>query len=731
MSWIRSAVNKAVEAGGNSNLTRAVRSYADTVVNSAGQAVVGGAKLFQDRIGARNFQSYKLAVKRLEEVSVSCRGVERVQLLRRWLVALKEIDRLNEAVNTEHLDMSTELHDSPTKPTVAMYYDPDVGGEPMNFHDVFLRSQALEGITLSMILEEPNEEELSLLLEIFRLCLMGGKEAYNVTLNSVKDLARTFSTYDEEVLAKREELLQCAQDAIAGLKVNAEILRIDSEVSSIHKKLDEMKNKLPISESSKEFPETPSAVDMKNKLPLSEGRKELSEMASPVPTEDPNQTLDCIRLCSRLEKLLLRKKLIKTGDSPTAHNNKVDKLKILSESLASSASKAEKRISENKTQKEEALKFRVAKTSEVSLLEKELVAEIECLEKRKVELEAELKKVTIALTSTHARLHNAREERDQFDEASNEIIQHFKLKEDELSKSIATYRAEAEVCNTFVNFLENTWIFQCSYAAQRDKLVDDELESNEEYFGDLAITLLASYKEEFGPLISSIRELVENMKRLDGTASTKEKFDAVTSRRSLEEQYKTLETKLITTFSVAESIKEQFDTHQNKDSRKSDGRVKELSDALAMMKEEFESIERPSIEFETPILREETPSKTRTPRNIPFLSPRHPAKEKMESNPESTSGNEAQRGVSLPFNPIITLPLIRNQTTTEKPDSKRLDHLDSLGINSNKQSSDAEAQLSKLKMELELENHSRGNSIDGITDWEFDEKFDKEPKHSV
>ncbi|KAL0309800.1 UNVERIFIED_CONTAM: hypothetical protein Sradi_5922300 [Sesamum radiatum] len=225
MSWLRSAVYKAVEVGGNNNLSRAVRSYADTVVNQAGQAVVGGARLFQDRVGARNFQSYRLAVKRLEEVSVSCRGIERVQLLRRWLVALKEIDRLNEAVNSEHLDKFSEMEDAPSRPTVVMYYDPDLGGEPMNFRDVFLHSQALEGITLSLILEEPNQEELSLLLEIFRLCLMGGKEAHDVAVSSVQELAKAFSTYSEEVLAKREELLQYAQDAIAGLKVNAEIVR--------------------------------------------------------------------------------------------------------------------------------------------------------------------------------------------------------------------------------------------------------------------------------------------------------------------------------------------------------------------------------------------------------------------------------------------------------------------------------------------------------------------------
>ncbi|KAK4835161.1 hypothetical protein QYF36_006081 [Acer negundo] len=731
MSWIRNAMNKAVEVGNKNNLTRTVKNYADTVVQQAGQAVVEGAKILQDRIGVRNFKSVKQTIRRLEEAAVSCRVPERVMLLRRWLVVLKEVEKLSTPVSEdrekadEQLHASDESKDNPRRPSMVLYFDSDVGGEPLNFHDVFLLSQALEGITLSMILEAPNDEEISLLLEMFGLCLTGGKEVHNAIASSIQDLATAISRYQDEVLVKREELLQFAQTAITGLKINADIpgailvvyiMFCSVDVSNIyciavylcgggcdfHPFSISVEHgdsfELCLNLVSQGLGIDAEASDLKKKLegmnamqkPIDEGLEQASEKTTKATIEALKKALAHIRVCSRLEGLLLKKKLLNNGDSPEIHAQKVDKLKVLSESLTNSSAKAEKRISDHRLQKEEALKVRVVKASEANEKEKEIGAEISELEKQRDHLEAELKKVNISLAAAQSRLRNAQEERDQFDEANSQIVEHLTTKEDELFKSITACGVEADVLRTWINFLEDTWVLQCSYTEVKDKQVNDELEKHEEYFVNLAVTLLSAYKKELTPSITRIEKFVENLKNLKERSEMVSGVDnedpkELNLRKSLEEEYLEFEAKIITTFSVVDKMKEQFYAQRGTNSRKDDARVKELFDDIEKLRQEFESIERPNLELEARTPKSDAPSNEK-----PLGSP---------SNPPGSPSNL----------PVEGTPALKPEKT-KHPEARAVKAEPVL---------DPDSDLAQL--ESEFGKVGKDYSTEEIGDWEFDE----------
>ncbi|KAK8593329.1 hypothetical protein V6N13_043075 [Hibiscus sabdariffa] len=625
MSWLRNAVNKAVEAGNKNNLTRNIKNYADTVAHHAGQAVAEGAKIVQDRIASRNVKSVKKTVKRLEEAAISCRGPERVMLLRRWLIALKETEKLSgtssegSQKSLEQILSSEDAKENRKRTSMVLYYDSDIGGAPMDFREVFLYSQALEGLTVSMVIEAPTDEEISLLLVVFGLCLTGGKEVHNAIVSSIQDLANAFSSYQDEVLVKREDLLQFAQSAITGLKISADLVRMDNEVSDLKKKLDKMSALL--------------------KLPKG-GHDNASETMTEVTIEDLKVALAEIRICSTLEGILLKKKLaVNNRDSPEIHAQKVDKLKVLSESLANSSAKAEKRISDHRLQKEEALTVRVVKTSEADEREKEIVAEISELEKRRDQLEAELKQVHVSLVAANVRLHNVREERHHFYEANDHIVAHLKTKENELSKSVSACKVEAEVLHTWINFLEDTWHIQSSYVETKNKQVIEELEQHEDYFVNFAITLLSAYKKELGPFISRISKYVENLKKLSERseiASSPRNDDSkeLNPRKHLEEEYLDYEAKIITIFNVVDNLKEHFNAKHGT-SRKDDPKVKEIFDDIEKLRTEFETLERPSLEIETPTVDSQDEKLQET------LSP-HPPHESAQLKPDIKETPEMQ-----------------------------------------------------------------------------------------
>lgn len=141
-----------------------------------------------------------------------------------------------------------------------------------------------------------------------------------------------------------------------------------------------------------------------------------------------------------------------------------------------------------------------------------------------------------------------------------------------------------------------------------------------------------------------------------------------------------------------------------------------MLDALAKMKREFESIERPTLLPETPL-------RARIP-GLPFLSRQF---SKVEHSLNSENENEVRRGLlPFPFKPVVSIPLVRS-LSTRVPKMRVVEHLESFVVHRST-SSDAEAQLSKLKWELELDDPS---NMEGVIEWEFDENFDKEPRKSI
>ncbi|KAL4555794.1 hypothetical protein LXL04_038426 [Taraxacum kok-saghyz] len=230
-------------------------------------------------------------------------------------------------------------------------------------------------------------------------------------------------------------------------------------------------------------------------------------------------------------------------------------------------------------------------------------AEMSVVEKQRDKLEAELREVNNTLTAANTRLQNAREERFQFDEDNNEFLLLLKEKEEELSSTIVSYRAEADTCHAFVNFLEATWTFQSSYVYQKDKQVNEKLQNHEVYFVIATTTFLSAYQDQLPLAIANVRKLEESVKGFRKIVDPDEEFlQDIKLRENVEQEYLDAEAKLKTS-------KDHFYTTIDDPSRKGVEVIAELLEAIGKLKREFDAIKRPNLTIEMLTGGDNTPSK--------------------------------------------------------------------------------------------------------------------------
>ena len=164
------------------------------------------------------------------------------------------------------------------------------------------------------------------------------------------------------------------------------------------------------------------------------------------------------------------------------------------------------------------------------------------------------------------------------------------------------------------------------------------------------------------------------------TSADTEDSNVLSPRRNLEEEYLTYEAKIITTFSVVDNMKHQFYAQQGNITRKDEERVNELFDAIEKLRTQFESIERPVLQIESP------PEKT-----------------------EALPSEKKSDGTPSPSASVQSTEFSKAETDEPKSPSVKSDQV-----------LDHEAELAKLESEFGKVS-TQDYSAEEINDWEFDE----------
>ncbi|CAI5463411.1 unnamed protein product [Closterium sp. Yama58-4] len=604
MSWFRSALNRAAEAAGAGGRSVApnfdrVKAYAGHVVQRAGDAVAGGAKMVLERaVPGRNLNNFRHAVRRLDEVSLLARGSERRDALARWLAALKE---LSDSDHADGIAYAAELAqgaqadgaqgegaqgedvpahipgvDAPPEATPraraaedapsvgsVLFHDAANPGVPLTFRDVFLCSKALENIVVSFIMDPPSPGEEQMLADMFDLCLSGDHQLHSSLLNAITQLSNSFSSYSE-VKMSRQELLRMASDAVAGLKLDAQLQRLEAEEERIKQLMDEKMEFLFLSSLSRH----PSALPIP---PIPLGRAQGDGTATEslqIPQKysvDVQATEAVFSLAAALASVVRRKEQLRhRGDSAAARMMKVERTRELAAELANFMDDFEAKIAECRQQRQEAVTYRTSKEEEVMEVEKGITDELQALHQRRREIEEQLKEVDDAIAATTRRHIQMQEEKEQFDLASHGLLGSLEAEEEHLNTMQQQHQQDAKTLFGWMGFLEDSWKMQLLYMESKEQTFKQSLADLSARLRAIAAPHLLVCMANMRASLTALQAAASALSAIDATPSEDEggaKLLPATGgeRMRAEEKYLQAETQMKRAVAMADKARAEWE----------------------------------------------------------------------------------------------------------------------------------------------------------------------------
>ncbi|CAI5458876.1 unnamed protein product [Closterium sp. Yama58-4] len=321
---------------------------------------------------------------------------------------------------------------------------------------------------------------------------------------------------------------------------------------------------------------------------------------------------DALRLGLRLLALEKKKEaLLQMGDTPGDRALKVERVSCLAAELSEGMEGLRKKAEECRQQRQEALAYRSSKAQEAREAEKVLLAEAQQVQKRKEELEEELRRVQAALDGVNRRLVKLEEEKELFSQASSGIEAHLSSEEESLMHSLVEHEEDAKALAGWKQFLQQSWQLQQASMEGKERQLREEMSDRKSRFWEMAqghVRLCKSELEAFGHSAKSIVERLNGIRAKREQAEKEGKDGAVSDskhrRLQWEERYMAAEIQVKRCIGEAEiamrEIRAWLDSLTSSEDSSKQAQMRSLLAELESLVASVRASERPSLSLDHP-----------------------------------------------------------------------------------------------------------------------------------